>query len=131
MKVVSINPKDGINAKSHRKENAFMYEFSVIAKTETGYKTPLIVRVYGTNSANYVCLWSCNIKDGVYFSGSARSTGFGFHRPSEAFAIALKSAGIELDTEIAGRGDDAMKDAIQAICEYYGYSDFYIHKAHA
>jgi hypothetical protein len=131
MKVKSIQPKDGINAKSHRKENAFMYEYAVIAKHKGEFTIPLTIRIYGTQAANYACLWACNIQDGVYFSGSGRATGYGYHRPSEAAGIAIQSAGIELDAPIGGRGDTAIEDALRAIATHYGYTDFYIHKAHA
>lgn len=130
MNVLSINPRNAMQATKHRKENSFRKEYSVVAKTETGFKVPLTLRIYG-NSYNYACLWSNSIAPDVYFTGSGRITGGGFDMESECTEQAINSAGIKLDTPIGGRGNTAIEDALTAIAEHYGYFDFYIHKAHA
>lgn len=130
MKVTKFIPQDGIRAKAHRKENHFMEEYAAIVFTKGEFKTPVTLRIYGTNAMNYACLWVHHPDN--YCSGSGSAGGYGYHRPSAAAQEAITAAGIQLDERIDGRGDSATHDAVLAIAKkLYPRSKVYIHKAHA
>jgi hypothetical protein len=128
MKVISITPKDGINAKSHRKENrGFNAEYSLITKD---FKNPITLRTYWTGGAtHYACLWINT--DKIHCSGSGSAGGGGYDKESAAIAEAIQTAGITLSGNIGGRGQSAIYDAITAIAHELEIFDFYIHKANA
>jgi len=142
MKAVFKNPKEGIKAKAHRKENHFMYEVSAIVPSkEAGeYKQPVTLRIYGsaTGAANYCCIWvHGEVKEGgnhfegkhMSVSGSDRATGYGYHRPSQAAEGAINAAGIKLSEAIGGRGDEAIREAVKAIAAALGHPKALIFKA--
>ncbi len=136
-KVLSISPKEAINAKAHRKEGNFQSEYCIIDYSGKEVKTPITLRIYGSssNSANYACLWIHGEFKGMKgyqsFNGSDRATGCGYHRPSAAAAYAIKNAGIELKNAIDGRGETAIEDALKAIASYLGIKNSYLHYSHA
>lgn len=49
------------------------------------------------------------------WSGYGTAGGYGYHKASAALSAALRSAGWQLDEDIDGRGDSAMRDALLAI----------------
>jgi hypothetical protein len=49
------------------------------------------------------------------WSGCGTAGGHGYHKASAALSAALRSAGWELDEDIDGVGDNAMRDALLAI----------------
>lgn len=109
-----------------------MSELSALTIVDGKIKELGVLRMYGTQAANYVCLWIFTPER--HLSASGKATGYGYHRPSEALAIACKNSGIELSEPIGGRGDTAMEDALKAICSAahnVEQSDIYIHKANA
>lgn len=99
-----------------------------------GYKAVMIqgkelkslveIRIGSTASAAYACAWlySPKVKDkeghtvkpSFWNSGSGRAGGYGYHRPSAAAAEALSRAGVKLSEDIGGRGDQAIRDAVEA-----------------
>lgn len=100
-----------------------------------GYKAVMIqgkeleslveIRIGSTASAAYACAWlySPKVKDkedhtvkpSFWNSGSGRAGGYGYHRPSAAAAEALSRAGVKLSEDIGGRGDQAIRDAVEAV----------------
>lgn len=50
--------------------------------------------------------------------GKAKAAGYGYHRASVAVESAFRNAGIVFDMPIGGRGDGAIKDAVQAVTAY-------------
>jgi hypothetical protein len=132
MTIKTFIPADGINATAHRKERNFLYAFKVVTfdKKSNTFDEPIDLRVYGTSTANYVCLW-VHAKS-IHASGSARATGYGYHRPSEAAELAFDKAGITLPEHIGGRGDSAIEDALTALALHLGYKkeSFTIIKSH-
>lgn len=50
--------------------------------------------------------------------GKAKATGYGYHRASAAVESAFRNAGIIFNKSIGGRGDSAIKDAVQAVTAY-------------
>ena len=59
--------------------------------------------------------------ENYYNSGAGQAGGRGYDKPSSAFAGACKSAGVYLQEEVAGRGDGAVRDALEAIANAHGY----------
>lgn len=133
-KVTSFNPSNKLNS-SHRKENHFQEEFSIIAFDGTKFSAPITCRTYGTQAKNYCCLWIHGqfkgIEKYVSVSGSGSAGGYGYHRPSAAAQEAINGAGFNLAEAIDGRGDSAIEDALKAIAEYLGIKNYYLHKANA
>lgn len=128
MKILEVNFKDGINAKAHRKGNNFQEEYIGVAVVEGKIKIAVNVRLYGTQAKNYCCLWYNN--NNKYGSGSGSAGGYGYHRPSAAMDEALSKAGIELDSSINSRGDEAMKEVVLLLTKYL-YPDSITEVIHA
>ena len=83
-----------------------------------GEMTPLVdCRLYMSRSGDgaspvYCALW---LLHGGYSSGRGTASGYGYHKRSSAVGQAIRSAGIKLDGDIEGVGDDAVRDALTAI----------------
>lgn len=86
-------------------------------------KNPVTVKWFMGRSAQaskvYCCLWIHG--ENFYTSGLGSAGGGGYHKSSAAFSDAVRSAGIELDTSVAGRGDHAVEEAILSIVRALGY----------
>lgn len=95
MKISINNLTDGINAKSHRKEDKFYRSLSIVSFKDGQFKQPLDVRFYSSGQTVYCCVWG-SIK-GTYFNGSGKAGGYGYDKASAAFASALQSAGFEVE----------------------------------
>jgi hypothetical protein len=133
MKILKFTPKDGIQARKHRKENNFQESYNLIVKTkdkENPLKEIASLRIYGTNAMNYACLWINDSDKNIHCNGSGSAGGYGYHRPSAAAAEALESAGIELSNPIGGRGDSAISEAMKALAVHFKYKTYLIFKAH-
>lgn len=107
--------KYGLKAKAHRKENNFMEQFTGIVVDNDDVREAVVLRIYGTSARNTACLWYNNGENWADGSGSAG--GYGYHRPSAAVQEALERAGVTLSEDISGRGDSAIRDAVQALLE--------------
>lgn len=114
-----IKEKGGMYNQNHRKVKYFTGEFAVIA-TEIGEdfkptsRTIIILKLYRTDARVYAMLLVFGRGD-FYRVGSGYVQGYGYHMTSAAAAVAIKNAGIALDENIAGRGDEAIKEALLAI----------------
>ncbi len=89
-------------------------------------RTAVTVRVHGTNARNYCSVWVDDHLTHRYYAGHGWAGGFGYHRPSSALQVALKSAGITLSKDIDGCGAAAMRDAVIAICHALGHRNVYL-----
>ena len=115
-RVLKFTPRYGMNG-SHRKENNFQKAFLGLAIVDGQLKKCLDLKIYGTASKNYACIW---INDGEQWAdGSGSAGGGGYHRPSAAAMVAIFNAGINLEQPISGRGDTAIQDACEAIVKYF------------
>lgn len=83
--------RDGKKVSQNRKEDKLYYGYKVITKD---FKTLIDLRIYRTNSKNYVCIWISS-KDN-YGCGGGSAGGYGYHRPSQAVESAINDAGIDL-----------------------------------
>lgn len=122
MKIESFNPKQGINAKAHRKEKHFDGSYMVIDMTTGNVKVDL--RLYSTQSTDYACVW---IFQGELASGSGKAGGYGYHRASAAVWAALDSAGIRF-SGLSGSG--MIVEALEMLAAKLGLDNFKIFHAH-
>ena len=129
LKIKSVKFLENFN-RNHRKENHFMEQYTALVSTKDGMREAVTLRVYGTKTMNYVCLWFNN--GNQWAAGTGIAGGYGYHRPSAAAAEALTKAGVEFPERISGYGDEAIRDAVQALAKkLYPRKKVYIHKAHA
>jgi len=77
-------------------------------------------------SPMYASIWIGDRQTQTYLSGTGKASGYGYHKTSAAVQDALDSAGVKLALPIDGRGDSAVRDALQAICGALGYTDIAI-----
>lgn len=99
-----------------RDKQALLHQYSVIAETENGIRELVIARLYASlrREANRITciLWT---NGGHNANASGWASGYGCHKGSSALADAIRNAGIKLSEDIAGRGYDAMREALLAI----------------
>lgn len=129
-KVTSFKPVSRDNVASFRKEASFYKSIMLIdtAKQER----VLDVRFYG-KSAVYCCAWLAYGygPNGESARAGAKAGGYGYHKESAALGATLKAMGCTLAEDIDGRGDHAMKEAIDAIAIHLGLEAFMVVVAHA
>ena len=108
-------------------DKAMIGEHSVIVLRQDGAMAHFAtLRLYATRSYStiYATIW---FYDGDYYaSGSGKAGGGGYCRQSAAAAAAIRSAGIELDANIAGAGIGAVQNALRAIAQARGYAQVLI-----
>jgi len=125
--VKNFTPTDAIRAESHRKEAHFHREIAAI-NLDAG-RPVVTLRIYATQARAYACVWIS--QSPFHASGSGMAGGYGYHRASAAAAGAFAAAGVELSDSIAGVGDAAMRDAVEAVARHLGVVRVYVHEAHA
>lgn len=123
--------------RNHRKENHFQGEYKVMTIEGDKIKEIISCRTYGTQAANYACLW---VMGDSFKSGSGSASGYGYHRVSaaiqEAIQEAITNSGYILhnkdgkETSISGVGNSAIEEALLSIAEYAGYSNCQIFESH-
>ena len=97
--------------------------WNVIVNSNDGLKNIITARCYMGRSASastmYASIWIYDEKH--HTSGSGKAGGYGYHKQSAAISDAIESAGIELNEDISGRGDSAIKEALEAIAATLGF----------
>ena len=111
------------NAVNYGNKKELVNSWNVIVNSEDGLKNIITARCYMGRSASastiYANLW---VRDAEHrTSGAGKAGGYGYHKQSAAIAEAIRSAGIELDKDIAGVGDSAIEEALEAIALSLGY----------
>lgn len=108
--------------RSQRKEGkcffSSMYVVSMADKPDVRGRLSARIeaRFYGTGNVNTCCLWVFGVDaNGTCTQGTGRAGGYGYHRPSEALAQAIRNAGFTLSRDIAGVGEEAMREALLAM----------------
>ena len=111
------------NAINYGNKKELVNSWNVIVNSNDGLKNIITVRCYMGRSANastmYASIWIYDEKH--HASGSGKAGGYGYHKASAAISEAIKSAGIELDKNIAGAGESAIEQALGAIAYALGY----------
>ena len=64
--------------------------------------------------------------DGIYSQGMGQAGGGGYCKVSASSAAALESAGVVLEKDIRGRGEGAVRSALEAIAKRLGYKVFLV-----
>lgn len=100
---------------NHRKEKGFIGSIHGIAVVDGKAIDTCELRLYATSSRSYSCFWI--YAKSVSGNGSGYAGGYGYCKKSAAAAAAIKSAGIELSEDIAGRGMATVKEAVKAIAK--------------
>lgn len=132
-----------------KQENARMLDnkasiggYVVVAYKDGKFYEPVTVRLWGPKSGKsgvvHCGLWVSNRND-FYTTGKGHAGGWGYHKPSEAIANAIDSAGITLlgspygrdvpentICHIGGVGESAIQSALSAIAVALGYDTFTI-----
>ena len=88
-------------------------------------KEVITVRYYESSKGSpclYCAIW-VYMQNGVA-SATAKTSGYGYHMSSTVLERALNNAGIVLSEEIGGRGTQAEKDALDAIMDYLGHTNY-------
>ena len=118
---------------SHRRDKGFTDEYVVVAtRMGEGVSFPVTLRLYQPRRSNvYACLWTTGEK---YASGSGVASGGGYHKGSAAAAEAIRNAGFDLDEDIAGRGDAAIREALKAVAVAVigqGFTEMVVYNVHS
>jgi len=127
------NPKTKFTS-SHRKENkCYLTVYQILTRNGSDCRgrmhSPVELRIYGTGTGNTACLW---VNHGeMHTQGSGRAGGYGYHRPSAAASEAIYNAGFTLSAPLSGVGDSAIEEAMLAIAEAIGVSDYGLTVAYA
>lgn len=137
--------------RSHRKDEGKCHFESIqiveLTQPQHGKRAnvPVELRLYGTGNVNFACLWTHvpgntradnPFPNGVYTQGSGRAGGYGYHRPSAAAHEAIRNAGFTLLTDsgehadIGGVGDSAIEEALCAIAESLGITNYALVRSH-
>ena len=113
------------NAINYGDKKKLIKTFNVVTD---GLKEVIKARCYMGRSASastvYASIWIN--ASGIYTSGKGKAGGYGYHKESAAIAEAIESAGISLDKDISGVGDDAIYVALKAIARALGFSNVLI-----
>ena len=127
-KVVSFKPRESDKIRSHRKENnGFAREYALI-DLDKG-RDVVALRIYWPGTVAYACVWIN--AESAYARGAGKAGGGGYCKESAAAHGALADAGIKMESDIDGRGTQAIEGALMALAAYLQIARPYIHKAHA
>lgn len=126
--------KTKFNSNCRKEKSKYFESFNIIVDSKYGKgdsKAIVELRLYGTGSRNYACLWvNDHSSSGISTSGTGWAGGYGYHRPSAAAQEAINNAGFSLSKSISGVGDGAIEMAVKAIAEALGYTNYFFFKAH-
>ena len=98
---------------NHRKDKNFTHEFMFITKELKKY---ISCRIYQTRSCAYCCVYIYSQEQVV--CGSAKASGHGYHRSSEAVEKAFMAAGYKFNITFGGSGDSTITAALEAVAKY-------------
>lgn len=73
------------------------------------------LRTYSAGKRSSTTTAAVWVRGTIQASGTGSTSGWGYHRPSEAAAIAIRNAGFDLSERIDGCGDSAIRAAVLAL----------------
>jgi hypothetical protein len=129
MKVTLTDRENKFNVRDRVEDKPGLSKVYIVLDNKV--KKILECRVYWKTGFNTctACLWVYN---DIYTNGSGNANGSGYHKPSKAVAYAIDNAGIDLDDDIGGRGDSAIREALTAIAmEVSGKKTIHLIETHA
>ena len=125
--------KEQRNAKNYgsEKETVTMYNVVAYKPDQNIYYNPtklkeiITVRCYMARRSDgsspvYASIWLHD--QNKNHSGRGSASGYGYHKQSAAIGDAITSAGIQLDQDINGRGESAIREALEAIAIELGHT---------
>ena len=120
-KVLKFDPK--LAGKNLGGDKEMIYAGSVVVLDGSKQIELLTARAWVGRSRNasriHASVWLH--APGVAAAGYGWAQGYGYHKRSAAFDVALGAAGIKMEAPIDGRGDEAVRDAFLAIAKHLGY----------
>lgn len=128
MNATITTSNDGLRL-SDRAERHYCGGYIGLALKDGGAVPAVDLKLYTTDARTYCCVW---LAGEVHQSGSSHVGGYGYHKASAAAGRAIRAAGVSLSEDIDGRGDGAIRDAVEAIAAamYPGCTVYVVH-AHA
>ena len=112
--VKSFAPTQSENVRKHRKESTFRRQLSLVNLGDG--EEVASIRFYGKGERAYCCAWFGRSAD--HARGSGFAGGGGYHKDSAAMHDALRAAGWVLEHDIDGRGEEAEREALEAIARW-------------
>lgn len=114
------------NARNYSGDKELTRSFDVIGCKDGSMRELMTVRCWMGRSRSastvYASIWTYQ----PWMSGTGRAGGYGYCKTSAAVGDAIRSADIELDSDINGRGESAIREALTAIALEMGYTNVLI-----
>ena len=111
------------NAVNYGSKKELIRTWNVIVNSDDGLKNIITARCYMGRSPSastvYASIWVRSTDHET--SGTGKASGYGYHKQSAAIDEAIRSAEIELDEDISGRGDSAIEESLEAIAATLGF----------
>lgn len=100
-----------------RDKQALIHQYAAIGLVGNELRELVTLRLYmsASASANRVTAILFVNAYPVSISASGSASGYGYHKGSAAAADAIANAGISLSENISGRGNDLIREALEAI----------------
>jgi hypothetical protein len=121
-----INKANIRSGKNYGSQKEVVNTLQVVASYKGKLYNPVKVVLWmgRSNQASvvYCSIWIHSRHKKVDCSGYGTAGGYGYHKESAALDSAIRSAGIKLDRYIDGAGENAMKDAVEAIARAAGFT---------
>ena len=115
------------NARNYSGDKELTKSFVVVGCKDNSMRELIAVKVWEgrarSASVKYASIWTFAEP---WTSGRGQAGGYGYCKTSAAVGDAIRSSGIELDSDINGRGESAIRDALKAIAEAMGYVNIII-----
>ena len=137
MQVTQYNPpKKEAFSRTQRKEKSFWKELAFFVRKPIGpgnnnglkISPALVIRFYGAGSTIYCAFW-LNLTP-YHINATGQAGGYGYDKPSAAFADAATKAGFKFSEGISAVGISAVEDAGKAMLTCFGAQCVHIHTAH-
>lgn len=125
--IINAQNVEGIRLTDREREekNGLGHGYKAIMIKEGKVEDLVDLRISSTSSAAYAVVWLYSpkvkdkdgqkIRDAFWNNGSGRAGGYGYHRQSAAAESAFSRAGVQLSQGIGGCGDQAIREAVQAV----------------
>jgi len=99
------------------RDKELIHGYKVLNDRDTIIDVRLYMSRSGSASVVYCALW---IQASHYGCGAGKAGGYGYEKKSAAVGDAISDSGISLDSDIDGRGEYAIIEALEAIAQSLG-----------